>query len=274
MSAADIGLFRDLGAVGTEITGYPVISIFEDFTPDKTKARHGSLTDWAYEQMGIPIFGTELWDIEREAGLEKTHWYGIRPRTEDEQLKILHWALEHVGESAFRDWTPFEHPQLGPVEIGGMLEVWTFRNPPGHLLEEMCYRNAMFCLAHAAAAPRVEVSEVSARPLADGVYRVRAVVRNAGYLPTNLTDVAVAEGFARPVRVSLEGATVEGASSVELGHLAGRNGRQSAWSPWGPAWGRTARPVEWTVTAPGGTELEIVATSQKGGTARARLTLP
>jgi murein tripeptide amidase MpaA len=274
MSARDITLFKDLGAVGTEITGYPVISIFEDFTPDKTKARHGSLTDWAYEQMGIPIFGTELWDIEREAGLEKTHWYGIRPRTEDEQIKILEWVLHNVGEWAFKDWEKFDHPQLGEVEIGGMLEVWTFRNPPGHLLEEMCYKNVLFCLAHAASSPFLEISQASATKLSEGVYRVRAVIGNAGYLPTNLTDVAIAEGFAKTVKVELSGATVQGTAIHDIGHLAGRNERKSTWSPWGNQWNRTARPVEWTVTAPAGTMIDITARSEKAGTVRRQITLP
>ena len=274
MSARDITLFKDIGAVGTEMTGYPVISIFEDFTPDKTKARHGSLTDWAYEQMGIPIFGTELWDIEREAGLEKTHWYGIRPRSEDEQIKILNWVTQNVGEWAFLDWKKFNHPQLGEVEIGGMLEVWTFRNPPGHLLEEMCYRNVRFCLAHAAASPRIEITRTSATQLSEGVYRVRAVVGNAGYLPTNLTDVAIAEGFAKTVTVELTGATVQGTVTHDLGHLAGRNERKSTWSPWGNRWNRTAKPVEWTVSAAAGTTVEIAARSEKGGTVRHQITLP
>jgi len=274
MSARDITLFKDLGVVGTEITGYPVISIFEDFTPDKTKARHGSLTDWAYEQMGIPIFGTELWDIEREAGLEKTHWYGIRPRSEEEQIKILNWVTHNVGEWAFVDWKKFDHPQLGEVEIGGMLEVWTFRNPPGHLLEEMCYKNVLFCLAHAASSPFLQITEASAVKLSEGVYRVRAVVRNTGYLPTNLTDVAIAEGFAKTVQVELSGGTVQGAARHDLGHLAGRNERKSTWSPWGTQWSRTARPVEWTVTAPAGTTVEITARSEKGGTVRHPITLP
>lgn len=276
MSAPDITLFKDLGAVGTEITGYPVISIFEDFTPDKTKARHGSLTDWAYEQMGIPIFGTELWDIEREAGLEKTHWYGIRPRSEDEQIKILKWVEKHVGKEGFRPWKKFKHPQLGEVEIGGMVDVWTFRNPPGHLLEEMSYKNVLFCLAHAAASPRIEMRDVSVEELSKGVYRVRAVVGNAGYLPTNLTDVAISQGFAKGVvaEIAVKKGSVQGVTRHDLGNLAGRNGRNAPWSPWGAKWGRTSRAVEWTVKGAKGATVEIVAKSEKGGMVRQEISLP
>ena len=34
--------------------------------------------------------------------------------------KILEWCDAHLEEgSFFKDWEPCDHPQLGPVEIGG-----------------------------------------------------------------------------------------------------------------------------------------------------------
>jgi hypothetical protein len=41
MGARDINLYKEIGKVGTEITGYPTISIYEEFTPDKSKPRRG-----------------------------------------------------------------------------------------------------------------------------------------------------------------------------------------------------------------------------------------
>lgn len=73
MSPRDLALYKDLGAVGTRLTGYPVISTYEDFTPDKTKARHGSLKDWVYEEMGIicfdPTLGSGVHRGRRQEGL-------------------------------------------------------------------------------------------------------------------------------------------------------------------------------------------------------------
>ena len=45
MSPRDLALYKDLGAVGQRLTGYPTISTFEEFTPDKSKPRYGSLKD-------------------------------------------------------------------------------------------------------------------------------------------------------------------------------------------------------------------------------------
>ncbi|MEO1102295.1 MAG: M14 family metallopeptidase, partial [Pseudomonadota bacterium] len=146
MSPRDLALYKALGAVGEELTGYPTISTYEEFTPDKTKARHGSLKDWVYEEMGIICFSTELWDLERTAGVDKKGYYNLYPRDAETQRKVFDWVVEHVGDHGFRDWEPFDHPQLGPVEIGGMVYIWSYRNPPGKLLEEICHNNVRFNL--------------------------------------------------------------------------------------------------------------------------------
>ncbi|MBM3612202.1 MAG: peptidase M14 [Alphaproteobacteria bacterium] len=272
MSPRDLSLYKDLGAVGTRLTGYPTISTYEDFTPDKTKARHGSLKDWVYEEMGIICFSTELWDLERAAGVEKKGYYNLGPRDAETQEKIFNWVLENVGAHGFRDWEAFDHPQLGPVEIGGMVYIWSYRNPPGRLLEEICRNNTLFNLRHAAAAPRVEVDDVTVQSLGANLFKVSAVVSNHGYLPTNLSDVAIENKVARPVTIEIdpEGAEiVMNPGKADLGHLAGRNERRYAWSPWGQQWSAVTKKVEWLVRATGpNPAVTVKAASEKGGTHR------
>jgi Zinc carboxypeptidase len=276
MSPRDLTLFKDLGAIGTRITGYPVISTYQDFTPDKTKARRGSLKDWTFEEMGIPIFATELWDIEKAAGIEKVAFYNLRPRDEQTLVKMVQWVWEHHGERGWREWETFEHPQLGTVEIGGLAEIWVLRNPPGHLLEEICHNNALFCFEHALASPRLRLRSTKVERLGSavsgaGIYKIHAVVGNDGYLPSNLTDRAIEKKAAVPVEIELhleKAQLLMGSQKTEIGHLAGRNGRKYQWSPWGEKWSRTARGVEWLVQAQNGATLELVIKSQKGGVVR------
>ncbi len=270
MSPRDLGLYEDLGKVGTKLTGYPTISIYEEFTPDKSKARHGGLMDWTYEQMGIISFATEIWDIETLAGVEKEAFYNLHPRTEEIELKVLNWVTENVGEMGFRDWEKFEHPQLGTVEIGGLVDIWVYRNPPPQLLEELCHNNMLFNLRHAAAAPRVLLDDVSIEALGGDLYKVRAVVSNHGYLPTNLSDVAIENLEAVSVKVKLELVNAElimNPAELDLGHLAGRNERKYPWSPWGQVWSAVSKPVEWLVRAQdvSSASLKVQAISQKGG---------
>lgn len=277
MSPRDLALYKDLGAVGTRITGYPTISTYEDFTPDKSKARHGSLKDWVYEEMGIICFSTELWDLERTAGVEKTGYYNLGPRDAETQERIFQWVLKNVGDHGFRNWEAYDHPQLGPVEIGGMVYIWSYRNPPGHLLEDICHRNTLFNLRHAAAAPRVVVDVLNVEALGADLFKVSAVVSNHGYLPTNLSDVAIQNDVAKPVTISIvtEGAElVMNPGRAELGHLAGRNERRYNWSPWGQQWSAVTKKVEWLVRSTGaGASVTVTAASEKGGTHRRSLPL-
>lgn len=271
MSPRDLSLYQALGKLGTEITGYPTISIYEGFTPDKSKPRRGGLMDWTYEEMGIISLATEVWDLEKAAGVEKVSHYNLYPANEEAQGKIYDFVRRHVGDRGWRPWKAFNHPQLGPVEIGGMVNIWAYRNPPEAMLEQVCRDNAMFNLRHAAASPRVVVDSLTVTTLGSGLYKVRATVSNHGYLPTNLSDIAIEKGTAKPVQVSIEvtgGELLMNPATVEIGHLSGRNERSTPWSPWGQRWTPSAKPVEWLVRLAAEGSVQVIARSEKGGTHR------
>lgn len=268
MTARDRNLYQAIGKVGTEITGYPTISIYEGFTPDKSKPRRGGLMDWTYEEMGIVSLGIELWDLEKAAGVEKVSHYNLYPASDEAQLKIYQFVSTHIGERGWRPWKPLNHPQLGLVEIGGMVNIWAYRNPPESLLEQVCRESALFNLAHAAASPQVRIDTLTIESLGTGLHKVRAVVANHGYLPTNLSDVAIDKGVAKPVQVSItleKGELLMNPAQVNLGHLAGRSERFAPWSPWGQQWTASAAPVEWLVRLAEGGSVEVTASSEKGG---------
>lgn len=277
MSPPDLSLYKALGEVGERLTGYPTISVYEDFTPDKSKARHGSLTDWTYEEMGIISFATELWDLERTAGVPKKGYYNLGPRDAPTQRLVHNWVVENVGEKGFRPWTRFEHPQLGEVEVGGMVYIWSYRNPPGNMLEDICHKNILFNLRHAAAAPKVKIDNVEVKALGADLHHVMAIVSNHGYLPTNLSDVAVKNGLAKPVEVALsckDAEVVMNPAEVKLGNLAGRNERRYTYSNWGQQWSAVSKKAEWLVRASGPeADITVTATSEKGGTDRMVLRL-
>ncbi len=269
----DVTLLKKLGQVGTELTGYPVVSTYEDFTPDLRKPRHGMFSDWLYEHLGLPAFSTEVWDIETEVGLPKPQFFSTRPHTEAEQIAFLRWADEH-SPPAYTDWQPFQHPQLGRVDIGGWDPFYIHRNPPPHFIEKVAQPNCRFTISHALASPQVRVRSLSAEPLDAGFYRVRAVVENRGYLPTHLTARALETGLARPVQVELllaeQMELLMGRPKVELGHLAGREERQMPYDAWRRPWGQPAAATEWLVRCRAGRgTISIQVTSEKGGQARA-----
>jgi hypothetical protein len=226
--------------------------------------------------MGIISFATEVWDLETEAGVEKVAYYNLHPRTEEVQAKVFQWVLEHVGEQGYREWKVFEHPQLGKVEIGGMVYIWTYRNPPPKLLANLCHKNMLFNLRHAAATPFVRIDDVEVETLGADLYRIRAVISNYGYLPTNLSDVAIEKGLAKTVKVVLEPGGAElimNPQVADVGHLAGRNERKYPWSPWGQQWSPVTKIAEWLVRGQGGSSIAVSAKSEKGGTHRVEVML-
>jgi hypothetical protein len=123
----------------------------------------------------------------------------------------------------------------------------------------------------------VRIDGATAEHLGADLWRVRAVVSNHGYLPTNLSDVAIRNEVAKTVKLTIApgpGAEViMNPATVDLGHLAGRNERKYAWSPWGEQWSPVTKAGEWLVRGPRGAGITLTAASEKGGTHALRVTL-
>ena len=55
-------------------------------------------------------------------------------------LDIMSWCEDNLPAGSFwQDWTPFEHPQLGHVEIGGWKWKELSQNPPAVMLGCVVY---------------------------------------------------------------------------------------------------------------------------------------
>lgn len=283
----DLAVYKRIGAMGTELTGYPVISVYEEFTNDPDKPRVGSLMQWSYDEFGIITFSTELWNPQLTAGIENPAKYQIGERSTEDEIKLLRYNDEHLGGKGFVDWHPFDHPQLGQVEIGGWTHMFTFRNPPPEsiaateeskgFLRKTIHTNCLFTLKHAATTPLLAIQEAEVEVLGDGLYKLSAVVANEGFLPTYLTQRAARHGSAGPVRLTLSlpdgAAVVVGQAEQEIGHLAGRDERTAAWSPWLRQWSDTKRKAEWVIRAPQGTQLTLTASAQRAGSKQAEVML-
>ena len=231
----DLEVYKVLGAIGEELTEYPCISIFDEFTfEDDRPFRRGCATSFFYEHLGAYVFSTELWDWPwmigldhfRERGGVDFDWAKL---SEDEQLNELKWIDENYPDG-FLDWTPYEHPQLGPVEIGGVERKYTRRNPPpGKWLEYEVDKCLMFAIRHATLLPLLRITEHKVEKVAEKVYKVSAQIANTGFMSTNVTKMAVKIKVAKPVLAEIklpEGAElVIGHEKVDLGHLEGRSAK-------------------------------------------------
>ena len=273
---ADLRAYRLMGEEATRLTGYPAISIFHDFKYDPKMVIKGGDVDWVYDFLGAFAWVTEFWSPQRAAGIADYHFIDwIRDHPPEDDLALVKLADE-LGEG-YVDWYPFEHPQLGPVELGGWNLVYFWFNPPLSRLEEEVRPHSDFALFLALVSPRLVVRSFESTPVGDGAHRLRLVLENTGWLPTNVTQKALDRKAVRPIEVELElpdGArVVTGKEREEAGQLAGRVERRAVM--WWNVDHSTSdlSKVEWVVEAPAGARVAVVVRHERAGTARAELTL-
>ena len=282
----DLEVYKVLGAIGEELTEYPCISIFDEFTfEDDRPFRRGCATSFFYEHLGAFVFSTELWDWPwmlgldhfRERGGVDFDWARL---SEDEQLQELKWIDENYPEG-FLDWIPYEHPQLGHVEIGGVERKYTRRNPPpGKWLEYEVDKCLLFGIRHAALLPLLRIKDEKVEKIAEGVFKVSAQIANTGYMSTNVTKMAVKIKVAKPVvaeiKLPMDAELVTGHEKVNLGHLEGRSSKLLLPRVIGAdVVDKTRSSVEWVIKTSSDkpVEVELEARCPRAGTSRKKVML-
>jgi murein tripeptide amidase MpaA len=277
----DLDIYKLIGEKGTEITGYECVSVFHKFRYHPKEVLHGGMDDYAYDHYGWFGFTTELWDAPTAAGVDKgvektdyIQWGRWHP--EEDDLKLMQWNDEKLGGKGFHDWVPFEHPQLGPVEIGGWDFKYVWQNAPAAYLPELCDRHCRFTIAHALMSPRLGLKQVDVTHQGADVYRVVAVLENRGFLPTYTSKKGQERNIVRPIRVTLTlpegGALVTGPAEQEVGQLEGRANKAFGGFR-APTPTDSRRKVEWVVRAPAGSTVQVTAQAERAGTVRADVPL-
>jgi len=215
----------------------------------------------------------------REAGIEKylyIDWFRDHPIADD--LKLYAWNRDKLGGFAHVSWKPFDHPQLGKIEIGGWNRFHAFSNPPPAFLEKELARFPKWMLWQALTSPKLELVAAEADALGDDNWRVRLVVQNTGWLPSYVSKRALERKVVRdvvaeitvPVSVQL----VHGKRRQLLGQLEGKAYKHTGVSFWPDHNITDARvKVEWVVRAKKGERIDVVARHEKAGVVRASVTL-
>lgn len=174
-------------------------------------------------------------------------------------LRLLGW-MDAEKTDGFIDWTPFQHPALGEVEIGGF-RPYALSNPDPAKIAELGKSHTAFVTYLSGVFPKVSIASTAVTSLGGGLYRVKAEVDNGGFLPT-----ASAQGVrSRAVRPTLVQLGVDSDDIVSgspktnfFPTLAGTGRRQS---------------YDWIIKGKAGATVTLKAVSQKGGSATASLTL-
>ena len=277
MPSGDLRTFRMIGAKATELTGYKAVSVFHDFKYDFKVTEGGASDDWAYDHLGIYGWTTEFWSPLDRAGIKDYHfteWYNSHPVEDD--LKLVAWAHDVAPGELFVDWYSLDHPQLGPVELGGWDAMKMSNALPAHMLAEVT-PHSEWAVWHCLISPLLELVSATVELIGSDMWRVRVVVQNTGFLPTNVTQRAMERKAVLPVIAVLSRPNgcglVTGKDRVELGQLTGRERKNSmmGWSTADPTSDRAV--AEWVVSAAAGLTLDYEVRHQRAGVIRGQVTL-
>lgn len=227
--------------------------------PPRYGAIWGVMIGWAYDHYGVfsfvPEIGQYPCDYDKDGRV-----------TEKERLR---WNDTEMDGKIFVDWQPYDHPQLGEIEIGGFISK-VFDPKTGGYTNLMCYpgpvyqdflkKHTRWNLYLASMSPLVRITSTESSPVGDGIFRIRARIQNQGYLPSHVTQQAVRNQTAKTVTARLHLTRAElllGDSKEDLGHLPGNT--PSSVSP--------IKTVEWMVKVVGeNPQIVVEVVSEKGGT--------
>ena len=272
--AEDLWTYKKIGEEGTKLTGYPNISVFHDFKYHPKSFTTGAFDTWMYDHLGIFAWTVEIWSPIRQAGIKNYKyfdWFREHPVADD--IKILKWSDTKLKGRSYVDWYKFDHPQLGKVELGGWDWLNTWTNPPAEFLEKEIERFPKWLIWHALISPKLNLREEKVIALGNHNYRVRVVIENIGWLPSNVTQKAL-ERKVRGLVCEIElpkGARLEtGKAREELGQLDGRAYKEATLGSEGTS---DRLKVEWIVHASKGGIVKVIARHERAGTVRTELEL-
>ncbi len=281
----DMRMFREIGAMATEETGYGCFNIFDAFLTDTVNYSSGAFDDWMYQSQGIPTYTAELWDLAIRAGVPNVY-PRTNPKTpaevEEEQYLCYKWIDEHVPQvksgKPIKEWTEFDHPQLGKVEIGSIDFKYTWQNcPPGYLEQEV-EKNTAFCIRMAQTLPKLKIESVASEKVDEGTFKVTALVSNEGYLPTFVCNEAKRLKVDKELKVDVDyyGEFIIGKKNFKLGHLEGFSGINGTYiqgaihtfdhAPF-------KKKIEWVVKGEAGDAFTISISGEKAGKVAATVKL-
>jgi hypothetical protein len=274
----DLRVYEQLGAKATSITSYPAVSTFHDFNYDPKEVITGVADDWCYDHLGHWAWTTELWSPLRAAGIDtgsKVLEWMQKPHPVEDERKLLAFSDAHLGGAGFVDWYAFDHPQLGPVELGGWHGAHWWRNPPPDRLLAEITPHSVLAVWHGLINPRLRLRSLTVTAVGAGAWKVRLVVENQGWLPTNGTERAVQRKAVRALEAAItvpDGVEVQGPVRLEADQLTGRAGK--LWSAPTAADPTSDRAVfDFYVSGPEGAVVRLEAVHQRAGVVRAEATL-
>ena len=253
VTTSDNNYFTEIGTKYVELTGItqqPMVRIPE-----------GAFFQYGYFQFGVPSFSTPGWGITgAPAGpARRPSTPGAQPAQVSVDRQLLRW-MDSEGIDGFVNWTKYNHPDLGEVEIGGF-KPYAVINPPAVRIASLGASHAEFAVYLSSLYPKVKIASTEVTNHGGGIFRIKAVVENVGVFPTAFAQGVTARSV-KPTMVQLgvdPKAIISGNSKTNFFQaLAGSGNRQK---------------YEWLIQGNPGARIELKVVSQKGGSDKTTIVL-
>ncbi|GAB2481270.1 M14 family metallopeptidase [Algoriphagus taiwanensis] len=206
MYPEDLAIYKEMDQLGLSYTAYPWAGdVYETYAtrykvnsmtgdPLKPEPLFGHGPDFGYFYYGSIWYGDELWN---NGAMKDYDGDGIY-----DDYDGLMWDDEANGSKGFKVWTPFTHPQLGEVEIGGFHPKFFGQNGPPWQLEDWAKKQALFNLAMAKRLPQLNITDLNVQKVGDGEFEITLKWTNSGKLPVALEQAKLVK-IVKEDRVSL-----------------------------------------------------------------------
>lgn len=174
--------------------------ILKDVKDRPRTAEHGSgnFADWAYYHFGALVLESSVWSA--PADEKESKETDDKDKASDD-VKLLRWNDLVLAGKGFVNWTPFKHPQLGDVEIGGW-KPFVQNNPPAGEIEALAKQWISFLDSLAGDFARLSWEKMEVRELGGGIYDARiTLVNNGGPTGSQMSEITRRP---LPLRILLE----------------------------------------------------------------------
>jgi len=203
--------------------------------------KDGGFEKWAYYHLGIPSFAISIWNVplSEDSTINKKYL---------NELSIIK-NKEQLLNNGFVDWTPFTHPQLGEIEIGG-IAPYALNNPPIDNISDVIEKKVPFAFELAKYIPTINISKTQLSKISDTYYQAEVWVSNKGVLPWPL-EMGRWNGYPAPVVLEVNGKNIEFVEGKKRTAISEIDGNSTV-------------KISWIISTSSTTNLSVKLTSEQG----------
>lgn len=174
-----------------------------------------------------------------------------KKKPSSDEVAWLTYSDEVRSGEGFVEWKPYDHPQLGKVEIGGWVPY--FKSvPPTSVIDDITNTQVDFLVDLASKLPDVHLGDPVIKKLGKDIWEVKVAITNDGWFPTG-TAMAKKTKRARPyiVRIDIPNDSI----------ISGRKINRI----WSLAGGGTPEWFTWIVHGKPNEQMKVILFSEKFG---------